>query len=87
MQPPHEVPHQLDHLRRRLGPGRPERRARRRARATRLTNPETAALVALLRVGRLPWPQYSELLAIDGLANETNRLVTALDVAVDPAFL
>jgi AhpD family alkylhydroperoxidase len=31
--------------------------------------------------------QYSELLAIVGLANETNRLVTALDVAVDPAFL
>jgi alkylhydroperoxidase family enzyme len=30
--------------------------------------------------------QYSELLAIVGLANETNRLVTALDVAVDPAF-
>jgi AhpD family alkylhydroperoxidase len=31
--------------------------------------------------------QYSELLAIVGLANETNRLVTALDVAVDPPFL
>ena len=31
--------------------------------------------------------QYSELLAIVGLANETNRLVTALDVAVDPQFL
>ncbi len=31
--------------------------------------------------------QYSELLAIVGLANETNRLVTALDVAVDAAFL
>ena len=31
--------------------------------------------------------QYSELLAIVGLANETNRLVTALDVAVDPRFL
>jgi AhpD family alkylhydroperoxidase len=31
--------------------------------------------------------QYSELLAIVGLANETNRLVTALDVEVDPAFL
>ena len=30
--------------------------------------------------------QYSELLAIVGLANETNRLVTALDVAVDPRF-
>lgn len=30
--------------------------------------------------------QYSELLAIVGLANETNRLVTALDVAVDAAF-
>ena len=30
--------------------------------------------------------QYSELLAIVGLANETNRLVTALDVAVDPQF-
>jgi AhpD family alkylhydroperoxidase len=31
--------------------------------------------------------QYSELLAIVGLANETNRLVTALDVAVDAQFL
>jgi AhpD family alkylhydroperoxidase len=31
--------------------------------------------------------QYSELLAIVGLANETNRLVTALDVAVDEPFL
>lgn len=31
--------------------------------------------------------QYSELLSIVGLANETNRLVTALDVAVDSAFL
>ncbi len=31
--------------------------------------------------------QYSEVLAIVGLANETNRLVTALDVAVDPQFL
>jgi alkylhydroperoxidase family enzyme len=31
--------------------------------------------------------QYSELLAIVGLANQTNRLVTALDVAIDPAFL
>ena len=31
--------------------------------------------------------QYSELLAIVGLANETNRLVTALDVAVDAKFL
>jgi AhpD family alkylhydroperoxidase len=31
--------------------------------------------------------QYSELLAIVGLANETNRLVTALDVDVDEAFL
>ena len=31
--------------------------------------------------------QYSELLAIVGLANETNCLVTALDVAVDPQFL
>ena len=30
--------------------------------------------------------QYSELLAIVGLANETNRLVTALDVAIDQAF-
>ncbi|HZO21748.1 MAG TPA: carboxymuconolactone decarboxylase family protein [Steroidobacteraceae bacterium] len=30
--------------------------------------------------------QYSELLAIVGLANETNTLVTALDVAVDPQF-
>ena len=28
--------------------------------------------------------QYSELLAIVGLANETNRLVTALGVAIDP---
>ncbi len=31
--------------------------------------------------------QYSELLAIVGLANETNRLVTALNVAVDARFL
>jgi AhpD family alkylhydroperoxidase len=31
--------------------------------------------------------QYSELLSIVGLANETNRLVTALDVAVDSQFL
>ena len=31
--------------------------------------------------------QYSELLAIVGLANETNRLVTALDVEVDRQFL
>jgi len=30
--------------------------------------------------------QYSELLAIVGLANETNRLVTALDVPVDVRF-
>lgn len=30
--------------------------------------------------------QYSELLAIVGLANETNRLVTALGVPVDEAF-
>lgn len=31
--------------------------------------------------------QYWELLAIVGLANETNRLVTALEVAVDEQFL
>lgn len=31
--------------------------------------------------------QYSELLAIVGLANETNRLVNALDVEVDDQFL
>jgi AhpD family alkylhydroperoxidase len=31
--------------------------------------------------------QYSELLAIVGLANETNRLVTALDAPVDARFL
>jgi len=31
--------------------------------------------------------QYSELVAIIGLANETNRLATALDVPVDPQFL
>ncbi len=31
--------------------------------------------------------QYSELLAIVGLANETNRLVTALDVEIDRQFL
>ena len=30
--------------------------------------------------------QYSELLAIVGLANETNRLVTALDVDIDQVF-
>ena len=32
-------------------------------------------------------PQYSELLAIVGLANETNRLANALDVEVDAQFL
>jgi AhpD family alkylhydroperoxidase len=31
--------------------------------------------------------QYSELLSIVGLANETNRLVTALDVEIDRQFL
>ena len=31
--------------------------------------------------------QYSELLAIVGLANETNRLVTALDVEIDERFM
>ena len=31
--------------------------------------------------------QYSELLAIVGLANETNRLVTALNVEIDRPFL
>src|SRR4029077_5079028 len=31
--------------------------------------------------------QYSELLAIVGLANETSRLVTALAVPIDPQFL
>jgi AhpD family alkylhydroperoxidase len=31
--------------------------------------------------------QYSELLAIVGLANETNRLVTALNVEIDRQFL
>ena len=31
--------------------------------------------------------QYSELLSIVGLANETNRLVTALDVEIDHQFL
>jgi len=31
--------------------------------------------------------QYSELVAIIGLANETNRLATALDVPVDRQFL
>ena len=31
--------------------------------------------------------QYSELLAIVGLANETNRLVNALEVEVDRQFL
>lgn len=31
--------------------------------------------------------QYSELLAIVGLANETNKLVTALGVDIDPQFL
>jgi AhpD family alkylhydroperoxidase len=31
--------------------------------------------------------QYSELLAIVGLANETNCLVTALAVPIDPQFL
>jgi AhpD family alkylhydroperoxidase len=31
--------------------------------------------------------QYSELLAIVGLANETNRIVTALNVPIDERFL
>jgi AhpD family alkylhydroperoxidase len=31
--------------------------------------------------------QYSELLAVVGLANETNCLVTALGVPIDPQFL
>jgi len=31
--------------------------------------------------------QFSELLAIVGLANETNRIVTALDVPIDERFL
>jgi AhpD family alkylhydroperoxidase len=31
--------------------------------------------------------QYSELLAIVGLANETNRIVTALDVPIDERLL
>jgi AhpD family alkylhydroperoxidase len=31
--------------------------------------------------------QYSELLAIVGLANEANRLVTALDVPIDKRWL
>jgi AhpD family alkylhydroperoxidase len=31
--------------------------------------------------------QYSELLAIVGLANETNRIVTALHVPIDERFL
>lgn len=31
--------------------------------------------------------QYSELLAIVGLASQTNRLATALDVQIDPQFL
>jgi AhpD family alkylhydroperoxidase len=31
--------------------------------------------------------QYSELLAIVGLANETNRMVTALDVKIDARFM
>lgn len=31
--------------------------------------------------------QYSELLAIVGLANETNKLVTALNVPIDGQFL
>ena len=31
--------------------------------------------------------EYAELIAIVGMASETNRLVTALGVAVDDAFL
>jgi AhpD family alkylhydroperoxidase len=31
--------------------------------------------------------QYAELLAVIGLANETNRLVIGYDVPVDPQFL
>jgi AhpD family alkylhydroperoxidase len=47
----------------------------------------TASHGAAARKQGMTEAQYSELLAIVGLANETNRLVTALDVAVDDAFL
>ena len=41
---------------------------------------------AAARMKGMTEAQYSEMLAIVGLANETNRLVTALDVAVDERF-
>ncbi len=42
---------------------------------------------AAARLKGMSEAQYNELLAIVGLANETNRLVTALDVQVDSRFL
>lgn len=47
----------------------------------------TASHGAAARKKGMTEAQYWELLAIVGLANETNRLVTALEVDVDPQFL
>ena len=47
----------------------------------------TASHGAAARKKGMTEAQYWELLAIVGLANETNRLVTALEVAVDEQFL
>lgn len=47
----------------------------------------TASHGAAARKKGMTEAQYWELLAIVGLANETNRLVTALDVDVDAQFL
>jgi AhpD family alkylhydroperoxidase len=47
----------------------------------------TASHGAAARSKGMSEAQYSELLAIVGLANETNRLVTALEVEVDRQFL
>jgi AhpD family alkylhydroperoxidase len=47
----------------------------------------TASHGAAARNKGMSEAQYSELLAIVGLANETNRLVTALEVEVDRQFL
>ena len=46
-----------------------------------------ASHAAAARTKGMSEAQYYELLAIVGLANETNRLVTALDVEVDSRFL
>ncbi len=42
---------------------------------------------ASARVKGMTDPQYGELLAVIGMANETNALVTGMQIAVDPEFL